>query len=215
MKTEQVSIKGEADGPTSIFLARKFPIKQPLREHIRHFMYRCRRKRAEKTIRANPHKLKKVIAYADAKYHLTEVPKTEERYQEHYLGTKESLILKHRPELFGSMARIQRPDVRNKEAVMEMCRQLQRRSEFAAGIADSEMPMDLHVYEIHMGGGIIEIVADYRWDLLAISFTGNKKVMRKLQKITLELYLYYGVTEEDIKNRTERYRTLLISLCSR
>ena len=81
--------------------------------------------------------------------------------------------------------------------------------------SDSEMPMDLHVYEIHMGGGIIEIVADYRWDLLTISFTGNKKVMRKLQKITLELYLYYGVTEEDIKNRTERYRTLLIALCSR
>ncbi len=75
---------------------------------------------------------------------------------------------------------------------MEMCRQLQRRSEFAAGIADS-----------------------YRWDLLAISFTGDKKVMRKLQKITLELYLYYGVTEEDIKNRTERYRTLLIALSSR
>lgn len=215
MKAEEVSIIAETDGPTSIFLAGKFPIKQPLKEHMKRFMYRCRRKWAEKTIQAHPHKLKKVIAYADEKYHLVEVAKTEESYKENYLGTKESLILKHRPELLGNLARIAQTDEINTETVKEMSRRLQLRSEAAARVPDSEIPMDFHVYEIRMEGGEIEIVADYRWDLLAISFSGDKKAMKKLQKITTELYLYYGVTEEDIKNRTERYLTLLITLSSR
>lgn len=36
--------------------------------------------------------------------------------------------------------------------------------------------------------------------------------MKTLGKIAQELYLYYGVTQEDIERRTVRYSKLLLSL---
>ena len=46
------------------------------------------------------------------------------------------------------------------------------------------------------------------------SFSGDKKTMKEMKKLFREIYLYYGVTSEDIKNETERYKSLLATLCS-
>ena len=59
-----------------------------------------------------------------------------------------------------------------------------------------------------------EMEVDYMWDILGISYSGNKKIMKQLKKIAQELYIYYGVTEEDIKLKSERYSSLLTTLCS-
>lgn len=46
--------------------------------------------------------------------------------------------------------------------------------------------------------------------MFAISYSGGKpKVMKRFQKIAKELYVYYGVTEDDIKDKTERYSSLV------
>lgn len=47
-----------------------------------------------------------------------------------------------------------------------------------------------------------------------MSYSGNKAVMKKFKKIVRDLYGYYGVTEEDIINKTERYSSLVTSLSS-
>ena len=39
-------------------------------------------------------------------------------------------------------------------------------------------------------------------------------IMKKFKKIARDLYSYYGVTEEDIINKTERYSSLVTSLSS-
>ena len=41
-----------------------------------------------------------------------------------------------------------------------------------------------------------------------------KAVMKNFKKIARDLYGYYGVTEEDIRNKTERYSSLVTSLSS-
>ena len=46
-----------------------------------------------------------------------------------------------------------------------------------------------------------------------IGVTGRSK--KKMKKIMQELYLYYGVSGEDIRNKTERYMSLLAVLSSR
>lgn len=210
---KSVTVIGGADGPISIFLAGKFSGKKPLKEQIRQFIYRCRRKRIEKRIRANPHTLKQVIVYAAKKYHAAEISKTKIRYKEEYACTKESLIIMHKPELLGNMAEIARPEVFDEESIKEMYRQIQLRSEMAASIPDSEMPMDFHSYEIRLAGGQLEIQIDFKWDIFGMSYSGNKKTMKELKKITRELYIYYGVSEDDIKDKTERYSSLLATLC--
>ena len=42
---------------------------------------------------------------------------------------------------------------------------------------------------------------DYIWNIFGISYSGNKKVMKQFEKISKDLYIYYGVSEDDIKKR--------------
>lgn len=215
MKKEAVSIIGGADGPTSIFIAGKLSGKRSLREHIRQRIYKYRRKRAEKKICADPHTLKEVIAYAHKKYHATEMPRTNREYLEQYAGAREGLIIMHKPELLDSLAEIAQPDVLNEESAKEICRQIQLQREMLANIPDCEMPMDFHIYEIRLKDGWMGIQIDFKWGMFEVSYSGNKRTMKNMKKIAKELYMYYGVSREDIQNKTKRYLALLAILSSK
>lgn len=91
--------------------------------------------------------------------------------------------------------------------------QIQVRNERIAEIPDSEIPMDLHVYEVRKDQDTLDIDMDYKWNIFAVSYGGSsKKAMKQFQKIAKELYIYYGVTKEDIRNKTERYLNLVAIL---
>ena len=147
-----VSIIGGADGPTSIYIAGRTG-KKTLRARIRNYIYKFRRKKAEKQIVAGAHTLEEVVAYAIDTYHAVEVGK------EPYDGF-----------------------------------------------------VDFHVYEMDVDDGHLEMELDYITKIFGVSYSGNKRVMKHLKKIAQDLYLYYGVTEEDIKNKSERYSSLLAIL---
>lgn len=79
-------------------------------------------------------------------------------------------------------------------------------------ISEEQMPMDFHIYEISIGDGRLELEIDYRWEILGISYSGSKKSMKQMKKLAKDLYLYYGVSEEDIRQKSERYHALLATL---
>ena len=79
---------------------------------------------------------------------------------------------------------------------------------------DNVIPLDFHLYEIKIGEDFMEIAVDYIWNIFGISYTGNKSVIKRFKKITRDLYCYYGVSEEYIKNRTERYSSLVTEVSS-
>ena len=179
-----VSIIGGADGPTSIYLTVGTG-KKTRKERIRQYIYKCKRQRMEKRIFAGAHTLKEVVKYANKKYQAVEISKSERRYVKHRKNLRENLIITNKPELLGEMI---------------------------ANIPDREMPMDYHIYEIRIDGGHMTIEIDYIWDIFGISYSGNKKAMRQFRKIGQDLNMYYGVTEEDIKNKSQRYEALLAVL---
>lgn len=74
---------------------------------------------------------------------------------------------------------------------------------------DHVISMDFHLYEIRIDGGSLEIAIDSIWNIFGISYSGNKKGMKQLQKISKDMYSYYGVSEEDIKQKTKRYFALV------
>lgn len=209
-----VSTIEEADGPTSVFLAGNTSGKKSIKECASQCIYKFRRKRVEKRICAGPHTLNEVAVYAIEKYHAVEIPKTHWRYMEQFKSVKEGLIIAHKPGLLGELGEISWPDAFHEESAKEMYRQVKLRSEKAAGIPDSEMPMDFHIYEIRMKDGWIGLEIDVMWDIFGVSCSWDKKTMKKMQRIVRELYLYYGVSEEDIKNKTKRYLTLVAMLSS-
>ena len=212
-ENQSVSIIGGADGPTSIFIAGRNG-KRPLKQRIRNYFYKCRRRRMEGKIVPGEHTLKEVIIYADKKYGVIEIDFKQDRYVEQRKGLKESLILKHKPELLGEKSEIIRPEVYDEESVKRMFQQIQERSERISRIPDSEMPMDFHIYEMKIGQGLLVMEVDYLWEIFGLSYSGSKKEMKKFKKAAQDLYLYYGVTKEDIETKSERYSSLVTTLSS-
>ena len=206
-----VGIIGGADGPTSVFVAGRIG-KRPLRIRIKNRIYKWKSKKAQKKIVAGSHTLKEVVAYADEKYHLTKIPETGRKYVEQRKCLKESLISRHKPELLGELAEIIRPDDYTPESVKALQDRFQARRERAEGVSEEQMPMDFHIYEISLGDGILEMEIDYHWNILGISYSGSKKTMKRMKEIAKDLYLYYGVSEEDIQHKSERYHSLLATL---
>ena len=208
-----VSIIGGADGPTSIFIAGRTR-KRPLKVRMRNTIYRFRCKIAEKRVVAGTHTLDELVQYAIKRYNLVEINSTERQYIEQRKNLKESLILQHKPEVLGEMKDIPKPDVSNEESVREYFCKIETRSEMIAGMPDNVIPMNFHLYEIRIGDDSLEMEIDYIWNIFGISYSGNKKVMKQFEKISKDLHIYYGVSEDDIKKKTERYSSLVMALSS-
>ena len=208
-----VSIIGGADGPTSIFIAGRAQ-KRPLKVRIRSILYRFKRKRAEKKVVAGEHTLDELVQYAKNSYNLIETNSSERKYIEQQNNLKESLILQHKPEILGEMKDIPKPNIYNEKSIREYLYKIEARREMIAEMPDNVIPMNLHLYEIRIGDDSLEMNIDYIWNILAISYSGNKKVMKQFQKISKYLYIFYGVSENDIKKKTERYLSLVTALSS-
>ncbi len=208
-----VSIIGGADGPTSTFIADRTQ-KRPLKVRIRNIIYKHKRKRAEKKVVADAHTLDELIQYAMNKYDLVETNSTGRKYFEQRKSLKESLILQHKQEVLGEMKDIPKPDISDEESVREYLYKIKARSEMIAEMPDDIIPMNFHLYETRIDDGILEMKIDYVWNIFSISYSGNKKVMKQFERISKDLYIYYGVSEDDIKKKTERYSSLVTALSS-
>ena len=211
MRNNSVAIIGGADGPTSVYVAGRTR-RIPLKHRIKNYINKCKSKKAQKRIIAGAHTLEEVVSYADEKYHLNEVAETQRKYIEQRKCLKESLISRCKPELLGDLAEPKKPESYTEESVREMQKQWLARREMIDKIPDSEMPMDFHIYEVCSGQARLEMEIDYRWKIFGISYSGSKKEMKQFKEIARDLYLYYGVSEEDIQNKTERYQSLLATL---
>ncbi|MCI8429762.1 MAG: sodium ion-translocating decarboxylase subunit beta [Lachnospiraceae bacterium] len=213
MKAESVSIIGGADGPTSIFLAGRTG-KRSLKVRIRNRIFQLRRKWIARRIRPNAHTLEEVVRFMKQHYGAREVSKESRAYREQRECLKGALVGRHRPELLGELRTIPRPDIYNEESVKKMFDRMQKQKERAAQIPDDQFPMDYHMYQIRLKGGKMEIEIDFQWDVFGISYSGDKKAMKRLRRLSRRLHIYYGVSKEDIRNHSKRYSSLLTVLAS-
>lgn len=201
-----------ADGPTSVFILGKGG-KRKLSQRIRSTMYERKRKQVSKKIVANPHTLQEVVAYIQNKYNAAEVSDEARSYFEERNSLKASLILKYKPELLGDMCEIERPEEFNEETITAFMQQVELQIKRAEAIPDEVFPIDFHIYEIMFSDNVrVRISVENVWEILSVSYSGDKKMKGKMSQISKDIYLYRGVTEEDIRNKSERYSGLVTTL---
>ena len=209
-----VSLIGGADGPISIFIAGTDG-KAKLTTRIQNYFRRIKRNRVKKRITANPHTLEEVVQCLKREYGAVEVSQQSHNYLEQRKCLKASLVMSHRPDLLGELMDLEPPKGEDVEALKAFWEQIQGREKMAAEIADDIFPLDFHIYEVKCPENcMMQIGVETVWQVIDGSFSGDKKTMKQLKKLFREIYLYYGVTAEDIKNETERYKSLLATLCS-
>lgn len=181
----QTTIIGGESGPTAVFIAgRGEDFKMPLKDRIRKKYYQIQRRRKEKKIKSGAHTKEETIAYAKEKYDFFPVSPTQQKYKNEKKSVREGIIYRYRPELVGEFLHI----------------------------PEEEVPMEFQMYELVMEKGHLEMVLEFQWNIFGVSYGGERKQMKKLKRIAQDLYSYYGVTEEDIKNKTERYSALVCAL---
>ena len=111
--------------------------------------------------------------------------------------------------------KIEKKIVANTHTLEEMLQYAE--NTYSAKVSDykvNAMPSISRVYEIKEGEGLLYIEIDDTAGTFGISFSGSKKTVKRFQAITKDLYTYYGVSEKDISEKSERYLSLLGVLIS-
>lgn len=207
-----VSLIGGADGPTSVCLLKRNP-KLTLRQRLQRFKYNMRKSFVEKTLKSDGHTMDEVMQYIVNVHGFTELGS--EKIKEEYNEMRASFLIQRAPELLGEYATLPKLKSESREDLLEYMRQAQERTEKAKEIPATEFDIDFHKFQISFEdvNDNIHFLIEKRFGYIGGGASGNKKIMKRFQRIYKDIYRYYGVTEEDIKNKTKRYEEVVRALC--
>lgn len=227
-----VTVIGGSDGPTSIFLAgggrqKEKNLWRRWKAAFRDAKRKHKRRKAEKSIKPGTHSMEELETYMTGRYGAVRVPHDDAVYVENCKNMRAALAMKYHPELVGE--RPPKPDMEalrrldeagQKKALQEYMEACTRMQERAAALSEDVMPMDYHCYEItptewskvHIELEKVHGFISGGCSASCMRRHGGKRLMREAQNIMADIHRYYGVTEQDIKEKSERYQDLLVVL---
>ena len=214
-----VSIIGGADGPTSIFMAGTDPKKNGARK-------RQREKKLEKwkeILPAEPHTLEEVEQYLVEKWQAETLPGDCEEAVFMEQAMRTTLVLTHRPELLTVPEPAPLDRRASKKEQMAFLDQIQKRFDDAEKVS-GQIPIDFRVYRIRLEkqdlqdpedkaaavNSHLDVQIEKDFQILQVSFQHQgEREERKMKEMVKDIYRYYGVTEEDKEEGTERFLALV------
>lgn len=167
-----------------------------------------------KQIVPGEHSMEETIRFMKSKYNAYEADETYPSYEERMRQLRCSIIQKEKPGLVGVDVELQPPDnLEDEETLFAWMKKMDERYENIAKnverVTQEVFPTNCHLYIISTENGTIEIELEDNRGLMGTSICGT---LKKMQKILKDIYLYYGVSEEDIKNETQRYLSLVAEM---
>ena len=204
-------IIGGMDGQTSVFLIKKNS-KLMLLKKFEKFRYKIKRTYVERTIKANNHSLDEVIDYIVNVHGFVEI-EGEEVYKE-YEEMRAAFVLQYASELLGEYAIMPQLKRKSKEDIQEHINEFQEKQRRAMEIPIEKFDIDFHKFQIPLNdiNDNMYIIIEKRFAYIGGGVSGNKKEMRRFHKIFKDVYRYYGVSKEDIENKSKRYEQLVGAL---
>lgn len=206
-------INGE-DGPTAVFILKNTK-KRTLKQRFQKFKYNRRKKRVEKMITGESHhSMEEVLAFAVNECGLAELDRDSIEVREEYKQLRASFILQYKPELLGEYAKLPPLESEEPEAVMEHLEKGKEQFQYALAVPKELFDIDVHKY-VKVYSNInesLDVVIETKYGYIGGGAVGDKAV-KDFNEMMIRLHKYYGVTQEDINNRTERYKNLVRTLC--
>lgn len=209
MSKENITIIGGSDGPTSVFIADSNH-KQTIKQRLYKKRFELRKKWYALLIKPNPHTIEEVAEYIREKYDFIEVSKNSKKYQRLYHELRSSFIMQYEPQLLGEYATVPELTGRDEKSVKEFLQKMQLRQQKANEIPEELFSLDCYFFEKQENDLHMEIQLESRFGY--VGGGGSGKNLSKHHKIYKDVYRYYGVSEDDIKNHTKRYEDLLRTL---
>ncbi len=210
-----IGIIGGSDGPTSVFIAGKG--KKTLKQKWKRWCFQRRKERMARKIKSGIHTMDEVVTYIKEKYGFEEVPKECEKFQRQYEEMRTSYITQWEPHLLGEYANPPVLKSHDKEGLEAFWAELELRQQKAKEIPVEEFDIDLHILQKRENRTTLHIHLESRFGHISGGFSGpgkwgKRSGKRKFDRVYKDIYLYYGVSEEDIAGKTKRYADLLRTL---
>ena len=206
-----MSVIGKSDGPTAVTVIKRNS-KLTWKQKLEKCKYKIKRAYVEHTIKAKGHSLDEVIDYIINKHGFVEIDNDEVRFERDEM--RASFIMQYAPELLGEYATMPRLKSESKEDIEEHIKQFQVRQQRAMEVPISEFDIDFHKFQISFEdiNDNMYIIVEKRFACIGGGVSGDKKVMRRFHRIFKDVHMYYGVTAEDIKNKSKRYEQVIRAL---
>ena len=202
---------GKSDGPTAVTVIKRNS-KLTWKQKLEKCKYKIKRAYVEHTIKAKSHSLDEVIDYIVNVQGFVELDNDKVRFERDEL--RASFIMQYAPELLGEYATMPRLKSESKEDIEEHIKQFQVRQQRAMEVPISDFDIDFHKFQISFEdiNDNMYINIEKRFAYIGGGVSGDKKVMRRFHRIFKDVHRYYGVTAEDIKNKSKRYEQVIRAL---
>ena len=201
------------DGPTSIFIVGKG--KKTVKQRVHKFLYKIRKAWIEKHLKPDPHNMDEVMNYIKNQYGFMEVDHSSDEYQNQYKEMRASFIMMYAPELLGEYAARPKLFSRDEEGIQKFMEQLAVRKEVAEEVPSQVFDIDFHIFKNEQADVHMEFLIESKHGYIGGSFSGpGKREKKQYEKMYHDVYRYYGVSVEDIANKTKRYEDVVRGMIS-
>lgn len=208
MKEEITRIEG-SDGPTAVFIAGRENRKISLRHRIQRFINKTRRAHIERSIKAGSHTLDQVSRYVVNVLGYREIDSQQPEYQDEYNELRASYILQYRPELLGDWVNILDLTEHTEEVITEHLEHMKLCQEAAKDIPVEVFDIDFHKFIREDGDNESHFIIEKTKNYIGGGASGDTQTVRRHNREFKQVYRYYGVTQEDIDNKTDRYEEVV------
>lgn len=204
---------GIADGPTSVFVLKKNS-KLTLKQKIQRMKYNMKRAYVEKTLSTQSHSMDEVIDYIKNVYEFIEADADSRDVLEEYKELRASFLIRYEPELLGEFVAIPQLKSTDDEDVKRFLERSKQRSEKAMEIPISDFDIDFHKYTKNFGDedGEMHFIIEKKYGYIGGGVSGNKKLLKKFERLQKDIFKYFGVSKEDIETKSERYKDIVRAL---
>lgn len=207
-RANNVSVIGGADGPTSVFVVGRNS-KLPLKQRMQRFRYKIKRFYVEKTLKPEYHSLDEVMEYVKG-LGFVELDKDSYKVKVEYQEMRASLIMQYAPELLGEYAKVPELKGESPEKIKLHIKKLDERLQKASEVPETVFDIDFHKFEKMVGdrNDHMQITIEKKYAYIGGGASGDKAV-KMLEHIYKDVYRYYGVTKQDMENKSKRYKDVV------
>lgn len=211
--TNMLPVSNGGDGPTSVFLLKR-NAKPTWKQKIQKCKYKIKRTHVEKTLKPESHTLDEVMTYMERVHGLAELAKDSPEVKEEYNQMRAAFMIQYAPDLMGEYA--ERPQLmgETQEDIRAHFAQIQLQMQKASEIPTTEFDIDFHKFQKSFDdiNDNIHIIIEKRFGYIGGGASGNKKIIKKFQRMYKDIHRYYGVTAEDIRTKSKRYQNVVRAL---
>ena len=203
---------GKPNGPTAYFLLGGKNHKPTLKQRFQKWRFTKRKARAAKRITANPHTLDEVCEYIKTELGFEELSQESKTYQQEYRELRAGFLMQHAPELLGELS--ERPQLKgqSEDDIREFMEEVEVRKQAAYQVSKEVFDIEFCMFKKHMGDSEYHVLIEKKYGYIGGGAGGSKKTVGQFRKVLGKIYRYYGVSEEDIINKSKRYEDYLRQL---